>query len=204
MLSSAVTVQLAPGANALVDELLVPNTGIDILSASVTGHQGCSALFTMGQMAVPKAWFPDEGIVLSSGGPESLDMQDGPDETTCHETGGDPDLDTQISQTTEDACVLEIEFTSNDFYVTFEYVFGSDEYLEWVASAFNDAFGKCIVSTPGFFIWTLAQLLKYNSCFQLLIQRAILERKQSCDYPRDWWYPCRHQQHQPPITRQSL
>jgi hypothetical protein len=56
---------------------------------------------------------------------------------------GDPDLDLLIPGfTTYDAVSLEFDVTPlKDGYLVFRYVFGSDEYNEWVGSPFNDVFG---------------------------------------------------------------
>lgn len=68
--------------------------------------------------------------------------------------GGDPDL-TQLLNTgggvysTNDAAVLEFDFVPNGDTLRFNYVFGSEEYLEWVGSSFNDVFGF-FLSGPGF------------------------------------------------------
>jgi hypothetical protein len=134
---------LEPGAAALAGAMLAPNSGITITGATLTGNPKCSALFSQGQQAVPQTWFPDAGIVLSSGGPESLDMQDSGSQSTNWGGPGDADLDAILGQAiTQDACVLELTFTAaaNVNAIVFNYVFGSDEYTEYVDSSFNDAF----------------------------------------------------------------
>ena len=47
-----------------------------------------------------------------------------------------------------DICVIEFDFVATGDSIRFNYVFGSDEYLEWVNSAFNDIFGF-FLSGPG-------------------------------------------------------
>ena len=55
---------------------------------------------------------------------------------------GDSDLDFLIpSYQTYEAAVLEFDFVPVGNKIQFDYVFGSDEYNEWVGSAFNDVFG---------------------------------------------------------------
>lgn len=85
----------------------------------------------------------NSGIILSSGdicnvvGPNT---QDGA--TTNNNRGGDTDLDNLIpSYKTYDATTLEFDFVPTGNVVTFEYVFGSEEYNEYVNSNFNDVFG---------------------------------------------------------------
>lgn len=54
---------------------------------------------------------------------------------------GDVDLDAIVSpSTTNDAAVLTIDFIPTQSTVSFQYVFGSDEYNEFANSSFNDVF----------------------------------------------------------------
>ena len=79
----------------------------------------------------------------------SLRPQD--DQTTQHGAGGDPDLKASVDASNGfgnaiyDACVLSFEFRcTSDAYVprvSFNYIWGSEEYYEYVDSAFNDVFG---------------------------------------------------------------
>ena len=69
------------------------------------------------------------------------------------EVSGDPDLlniansvPPLIGQnfnvsSVNDICIIEFDFVATGDSIRFNYVFGSDEYLEWVNSAFNDIFG---------------------------------------------------------------
>lgn len=91
----------------------------------------------------------DKGILLTSGwvgfavGPNSAD-----DISFAAGAPGDPDLAGLVSALTYDACVLEFDFVPYQDSVTFEYVFGSDEYTEYVGSPFNDVFAF-FISGPG-------------------------------------------------------
>ncbi len=85
----------------------------------------------------------EDGIILSTGniadvvGPNTDDAT-----TTDNGMPGDADLNTLIpGYTTFDAAVLEFDFVPTSDVVTFEYVFGSEEYNEWVFSSFNNVFG---------------------------------------------------------------
>jgi gliding motility-associated-like protein len=62
----------------------------------------------------------------------------------------DPDLDIIVTPNgTNDAAVLEFDFVPTGDTIRFRYVFGSEEYLEWVNSQYNDVFGF-FISGPGF------------------------------------------------------
>ena len=56
-------------------------------------------------------------------------------------TAGDPDLDNEVGASTNDASVIEMDIVSSeDQALSFYYIFGSEEYNEWVGSGFNDVF----------------------------------------------------------------
>lgn len=89
----------------------------------------------------------DSGIALSTGRLEDLS---GPNDVGSTGfplgQGGDADLDViasgeGVAVSTEDASVLEFDFVPDDSPVRFDYVFGSEEYLEYVDGGFNDVFG---------------------------------------------------------------
>lgn len=97
----------------------------------------------------------EKGILLTTGSaaevanPGSFIIDNGiggPDD-------GDSDLD-YLSQLfgnpveSNDACVVEMDVFAATDEITFEYVFGSDEYPEWVDGGFNDIFAF-LVSGPG-------------------------------------------------------
>ena len=61
--------------------------------------------------------------------------------------GGHPSLNAITTATTYDAAVLEFDFVPESDTLRFKYVFGSEEYNEWVGSTYNDVFGY-FVSGP--------------------------------------------------------
>ena len=89
------------------------------------------------------------GILLTSG---SVENAIGPNnvsgETSGNDFPGDVDLDAIPGVLhTHDAAVFEMDIVPEDTLIRFEYVFGSEEYLEFVGS-FNDVFAF-FVSGPG-------------------------------------------------------
>ncbi len=85
----------------------------------------------------------DSGILLSSGAIASVPGPNMADDTsTINNTPGDPDLDTLTTSPTFDACTLEFDFSCpSASQISFQYVFTSEEYNEYVNSQFNDVFG---------------------------------------------------------------
>ena len=84
----------------------------------------------------------DHGIALTSG---SLSNIPGPNSSNSSGTNngqpGDSLLNTLVPASTYDACVLEFDFIPAFDTAWCQYVFGSEEYNEWVGSPFNDVFG---------------------------------------------------------------
>lgn len=86
----------------------------------------------------------EEGIILSSGRvDEVVGPNDSSGNTTDFGTPGDDDLEELVDASTFDAAVLEFEFNvpEDADEIFFNYVFGSDEYNQFVGSEFNDVFG---------------------------------------------------------------
>jgi outer membrane protein OmpA-like peptidoglycan-associated protein len=89
------------------------------------------------------------GLLLSTG---EIDDVAGPNNSTAtsgnNKKSGDKSLTKIARKKTFDAAVLEFDFISSANKVSFNYFFGSEEYLEYVGSRFNDVFGF-FISGPG-------------------------------------------------------
>lgn len=91
------------------------------------------------------------GIIMCTG---DIAVALGPNNQTGATVGGgffgasDPDLDVLANNNTNDKAVLEFDFVPSGNTITFRYVFGSEEYNEYVCSSFNDVFGF-FISGPG-------------------------------------------------------
>ena len=124
-------------ATDLADMLV--GSGVTVSNVQFTGVNHAAGTFSGGAGILGI----DSGIVLSTGkicdvvGPNTADAT-----TTANGQPGDSDLNTLIpGYTTFDATVLEFDFVPTTNIVTFEYVFGSEEYNEWVGSSYNNVFG---------------------------------------------------------------
>lgn len=92
----------------------------------------------------------DRGIILSTG---TITNAEGPNRYSdasgnFNLEGGDPDLNHLATGEVFDAVGLEFDFVPLDSFVTFRYVFASEEYCEFVGSIYNDVFGF-FISGPG-------------------------------------------------------
>ncbi|MCI0683610.1 MAG: choice-of-anchor L domain-containing protein [Gemmataceae bacterium] len=123
-------------ATAMVQSLL--GTGVQASNIVYTGAPVASGTFSGGQGTIGF----DQGVILTSG--DALGVL-GPNTTSSY-TGsngvpGDSQLDAIVAPNpTLDASVLEFDFIPDGALLNFKYVFGSEEYPEFVGSSFNDVF----------------------------------------------------------------
>ncbi|HHJ14116.1 MAG TPA: PEP-CTERM sorting domain-containing protein [Gammaproteobacteria bacterium] len=151
----ALGVTTSSDASALAGAIL--GSGINIVGTpSYTGVAGQSGTFT-GGLAAGIGF--DTGIVLTSGsalevpGPNISDpetvgiptLDNGNFTSVQLGTAGDTDLNNLVNNETFDAAVLEFDFqfgdgsTGGDLF--FNFAFGSEEYVDFIDSEFNDVFG---------------------------------------------------------------
>jgi hypothetical protein len=113
-------------------------SGTTITGASFSGANGSAGTYGQGILGI------GDGIVLSTGcvgdipGSNDSDSQSG-----SFLSAGDSRLDTLSGGTTYDAAVFKVDFDAGPSTnsISFDIIFGSEEYSEFVGSAFNDAFG---------------------------------------------------------------
>jgi PKD repeat protein len=105
------------------------------------------------------------GILLTSGSIlNAIGPNDSGGATGGLYTDGDEDLDNLMGVLgTNDACVLEFDIVATEEELVFEYVFGSEEYLEFV-DAFSDVFAF-FVTGPGYAPNTNIALIPGTSTF---------------------------------------
>ncbi|MGD1717207.1 choice-of-anchor L domain-containing protein [Dapis sp. BLCC M172] len=137
--AQAISITPTSNGNDLVQEIL--GNGITIVPNSInyTGAAGAAGIFTDGLSSDIGI---DRGIILTTG--SALDAEgpnDSPHTTTPNGLPGDSDLDGLIpGSSTQDATVLEFDFHTEGGDVLFNYVFASEEYIEYTNSEFNDVF----------------------------------------------------------------
>ena len=133
----------------LVEDVLL-GSGVTVSNVQYNGvispatAQVGSGSFTNsgGNLGLPAGIILSTGLAQDAAGPAS-DFA-----STGNGTGSDPDLVAISNGDINDRAVLEFDFVPVGDSIKFRYVFGSDEYPEYVCS-FNDAFGF-FLSGPGF------------------------------------------------------
>jgi hypothetical protein len=146
----------------LVDKFLNPQGDVLVSNVQASPHSSSCTRYYTGGHSMGYAFLnddnatltdvhlvPDEGIMLSSGNPLHFDSNDSDQQTTrwydANSNLWDADLAATLGNNAVfDACFIEFDFQCpGEGYVpqvSFKYMFGSEEYYEYVDSQFNDAF----------------------------------------------------------------
>lgn len=136
-------------AQQLASYLAGPN--VTVYNASITGATLSYGKFQTGNTQTNLGIA--NGIVLTTGsrlnivGPNNVN-----DKSKQNGTPGDVMLNSISGAQTRDACVLQFQFDVQSESIEFKYVFGSEEYPEFVNAGFNDVFAFYI-SGPGITGW---------------------------------------------------
>lgn len=146
--------------SALVASLV--GTGITYSNVTYLGTTTSSGTFSGGSTVIGF----DSGIILSTGLAASVVGPNATYQNTVFGTAGDSDLSSMTGQSTYDATVLEFDFVPQEDTVHFDYVFGSEEYNEFVGK-YNDAFafyldGVNVALLPG--TTTFVSINNVNNC----------------------------------------
>lgn len=151
-------------STALTPAQLVQNVllGPGIIASNITfnGYSNAIGWFHNGNSGVPGLGI-DSGIVMTTGTVLANDPTygvgmgpQGPNNSTGsgvdNQTPGDPYLTTIAGIGTNNAAILEFDFIAQADSVKFNYVFGTEEYMEWITGGFADVFAFVLngVSTP--------------------------------------------------------
>lgn len=121
--------------SAVLDVLL--GTGVTALNVVYTGANVAMGKFVSSSASMPLA----SGIVITSGLASAVNSGASTQASTDNGTGSDPQLAALVTPEVKDAAVLEFDFIPESDTIRFRYVFGSEEYPEFVGDIFNDIFG---------------------------------------------------------------
>lgn len=133
------------GADELVREVFIGGNCFDVEGVSFSGGANQIGKFSNGLTNIGFA----DGMIMATG---DINVAPGPNDQDGAggggAGGGDADLAGIASGPLFDVAVIEFDFTPTQTPLTFQYAFASEEYCEYVNTAFNDVFGFFITG-PG-------------------------------------------------------
>jgi len=133
----------------LVQDLLLGDNNINIFNISYQGAPQAIGSFTNPNtnLGITNGIVMTTGTILNTAGPAGPNSH--PNAGIDNHTPGYQLLSNIVGDKTYNASVLSFDFQTCSDSIEFRYVFGSEEYSEFVGSAFNDVFGF-FISGPGF------------------------------------------------------
>ena len=133
-------------ADSLVRNILLDN-GVTISNARFNGSDRvieCNSIGIFETGPTPTNIQMESGLIIATGGISVAVGPNNDEGLSVPNTCGnyyDSDLASIASGDPNDVAVLEFDFIPWDNNVTFNFVFGSEEYMEYVGTYFNDVFG---------------------------------------------------------------
>jgi gliding motility-associated-like protein len=139
---SQLVVSTAMTPQQMVQNVLL-GSGVTVSNVTYTGAANTIGTFTGGSGTNLGI---SDGIIMSSGyvnGGGLTQIGSPASDFLSDMTGGgsDPQLEAIVGNSVNDASVLAFDFTPLSDTIKFRYVFGSEEYPEFVGTSFNDVFG---------------------------------------------------------------
>jgi gliding motility-associated-like protein len=122
----------------LIQQVLIGN-GVTVSNITFTGDVQAIGKFYNGattNVGLQSGVIMTTGSALNAIGPNNSNNK-----STNNSGGSDPQLANLVTTTINDAAVFEFDFIPIADTVSFRYVFGSEEYEEYVNSNYNDVFG---------------------------------------------------------------
>ncbi len=128
--------------------------GVRVVSSTLTGSAGQTGIYSDGLATSPGVVPSDSGVIFSTGNVADFTNSSGTTDTnTQEETStsyggpGDPDMTVASGVQTFDAMVFEAVFIPDNDFLTMQFVFSSEEYLEYVNGGFNDIIAVMVNGT---------------------------------------------------------
>ena len=138
--------ELGWSAEDLVRNIFL-NSGVSVSNVKFNGSMDtifCDNIGIFETGTTPTNLGMESGIIIATG---KVNVAVGPNNsdnsflaTNC-DTYYDSSIDNIATDEIHDVAVLEFDFVPWDSVLTFNYVFGSEEYMEWVGQGYNDVFG---------------------------------------------------------------
>lgn len=144
---AGVEIPIDRGASATQMANTIFGDGVQVISASYTGDQDSSGIYSNGNAISPGVVPGDTGVMFSTGDLRSF-TNSGPqsnisNSTTSTSSGPNnvADFNAAAGAQTFDAAYLDVDFIPTGNVMTMQFVFASEEYPEFATRAFQDFFG---------------------------------------------------------------
>lgn len=150
-MANALELSINTSATAMQMAEAMFGAGITIKAAKFTGDAYSKGIYSGALNTIPGISPTDGGVILSTGhvtdftsGTQTSSTNTNKIESTSTDTSGidgyTPLKDLDGAQI-YDAAIFEADFIPTTNFLTMQFVFSSEEYLEYVKAGFNDAFG---------------------------------------------------------------
>lgn len=145
-LNGVLEVSGGQSAESLVKDVLIGGNCFDVTGVTFQGNAGQIGTFSNGLTNIGF----NTGVIMATG---DVNLAPGPNDQDGASAGygsstPDGDLSTLTGGALFDRAGIEFDFTPTQSPVTFNFVFASEEYCEYVGTQYNDVFGF-FISGPG-------------------------------------------------------
>lgn len=138
VLTVSAQIIIYPSPNALLTTDMLSGPGVTISNLQINCNQSAYGIIDISGYSE----YNGLGLILTNGLAENII---GPNNSGALgldlSLPGDIDLNSMTGVTTFDACVIEFDISANDDTIYFYFMFGSEEYPEFVGEIVNDGFG---------------------------------------------------------------
>jgi hypothetical protein len=152
-----VEIPIDRGASATEMANNIFGDGVQVVSASYTGDNDSSGIYTQGDTISPGVMPSDSGVMFSTGDLRgftnnspwwSNNSNENPNTTTSSSgPNNDPLFNAAAGTNTYDASYLDVDFIPTGDVMTMQFVFASEEFPEYATGAFQDFVGVWINGT---------------------------------------------------------
>lgn len=132
------------GASAIEMAETIFGDGVSVQSATYTGDNNASGVYTNGNAISPGVTPGDSGIILSSGNARNFSNRNGEYNQDTNQSSNMNGVDNNAEfnavagANTYDAAYLDVSFIPTGDVMTMQFVFASEEYPEYVDSVYQD------------------------------------------------------------------
>lgn len=153
-MATASELPIDTNASAMEMAQTIFGDGVTVVSASYTGDNRSSGIYTNGDAVSPEITPADEGVMLSTGRLSSFTNRNGDpnrSSSTSSNTWGENNeagFNALAGTNTYDASYIDVDIVPDSDTMTLQFVFASEEFPEYTGSIFNDAVGIWVNGQP--------------------------------------------------------